>query len=216
MGFYISKRNIIKHYVRKNCDIFVIYYFFRKLNYYSEENQNSILKQLLLRYENISLFQILYDNGLKIESIESLNPYYYSLLNGTSTNMLIQLFKNNIPLPKGYWAYIFESIAEKKIKAEKDFLLYLDDKDFIINENTKESVWNIILKTKSYDLIKYLPDDFYKPYVLDGKSIIDQLIISENFEILNNIKEKIFKLVNKNEELYPLWETLIKKRNILI
>lgn len=183
-----------------------------KLNYYSEENQNSILKQLLLRYENISLFQILYDNGLKIESIESLNPYYYSLLKGTSTNMLIQLlFKNNIPLPKGYWAYIFESIAEKKIKAEKDFLLYLDDKDFIINENTKESVWNIILKTKSYDLIKYLPDDFYKPYVLDGKSIIDQLIISENFEILNNIKEKIFKLVNKNEELYPLWETLIKK-----
>lgn len=182
------------------------------LNHYEENTQNSILKQLLLRYENISLFQILYDNGLKIESIESLNPYYYALLNGTSSNMLIQLlFKNNIPLPKGYWAYIFESIAEKKIKAEKDFLLYLNDKDFIINENTKESVWNIILKTKSYDLIKYLSDDCYKPYVLDGKSIIDQIIISENFEILNNIKEKIFKLVNKNEELYPLWETLIKK-----
>lgn len=182
-----------------------------KLNHYSEESQNSILKQLLLRYENNSLFQIFYDNGLKFESVEGLNPYYYSLLNGTSTNMLTQLlFKNKIPLPKGYWSYIFESISKGAIKEERDFLLYSDEKDFIVNEKTKESVWHIILKTKKYDLIKYLSDDFYKPYILNGKTILDYMVEKNDFSLIKELGFKIIKLLESTEDISNVLSHIIK------
>ena len=191
-----------------------------KLNKYNERTQNSILKQVLLRYENNALLQIFIDNGLKIESIEGLNPYYYNLLNGKSTNMLIQmLYQNNIPVPKGYWSYIFENMANGKIDKTKDYLLYFPDKEFIINEYTQECVWNVMINHKQYELITYIPEEFYKPHKVNEKSIFEVMVEKKDFKLIHHIGTKMINLLEPDEEVSDMLCVLFhtkESRDILI
>lgn len=190
-----------------------------KINEYNQETQNSVLKQLLLRYENVSVFKILLNYGLIITDIEGLNPYYYVLSNGTaiasssySNNVTVQfLHTNGVPLPNHYWSYVFNGIIKEKIKPEKNYLLTLHDKEFILSNKTKLSVWNSIIRRKKYDLIKYLSEDMYKPYTIENKTLVRELLNNNDLLFLATVRGKVLKLVDDETELYKLWDDFLSK-----
>lgn len=181
-----------------------------KLNEYNQATQNSVLKQLLLRYENSALYQILVDHGLIITDVEALNPYYYTLLNGTSSNVTVQLLHSHYEiLPENIWSYVFNGIVDGKVKPERDYLLKLKNKQFIVDSKQKLSVWNRIIRSKKYNLINYLSDDMYKPYTVENKTLVDELLQNNDLLFLTKVREKILKLVDNETELYKLWNATL-------
>lgn len=184
-----------------------------KLNAYDEENQNSILKQLLIRYENNSLFEIFHENGLKFIAVEGLNPYYYTLLKGTSTNMTVQLlYKLNVTLPKGYWSYLFNAILNEKIDKERNFLLSLPQKEFIVNKNTQDNVWSAMIKSEKYDLLLTIPKEFYKPAKVKNKSIFDLMVEKNNFTLVKKLGIDFIKLLESNEDILNVLSYMVKNK----
>ena len=184
----------------------------QKLNEYDEHNQSSILKETILRYENLENLKLLISNGLKVVNVEGLNPYFYILKHSTSVNLMIQFLElSGVALPKRYWSYVFNGINNNTLKEDRNYLLSLPNKKFIVDSKTKESVWHKIIKSKKYSMLKYIPVEFYKPYQLNDKSIIDFIIEHKNYTILDELKEDVFKLVEKEEELYKIWEAYLKQ-----
>jgi ATP-dependent Lon protease len=186
----------------------------KKLNEYDEHTQSSVLKACILKYENLKNLKSLMNNGLKIINIEGLNPYFYILKHSTSVNLIIQFLEvNALPLPKKYWSYVFNGINNNNINEERDYLLSLSDKEFIVDNKNKECVWHKIIKSKKYSMLKYIPVEFYKPYQLNEKSIVDFIIEHKNYSILDELKEDIFKLVEKEDELYKIWNICLTEQS---
>lgn len=183
-----------------------------KLNHYNEYEKTSILKETLISRENILCLDVLLKNGLEPTSVEGLNPYYYVLHNSNydiNNDILSKLHELNIPLPENYWSYVFYGITENKINFQNDYLLTLKDKKFILNDHNEESVWHVIIKNNTYGMIDYIPNEFYKPYKLKNKDIIDYLIDMGHIGIHNlifHLKGKIFLLIEKNDDLLKYWQ----------
>ena len=187
-----------------------------KLNFYNQENNTSILKLLLKFCKNNLLLKTLHNKGMDFLNVEGLNPYYYVLKNSDSINLTIEtLYSLKVPLPKNYWSYVFKEIIYGRLNEEKNFLLKLQDKQFIVDNDTKECVWNLIIKNKAYHVIRFIPKEFYKPYTLNKKTLLEEIIDANDFLFVAYLDNNIMKLLDNEKDIIKLLSYLFRdKKNI--
>ncbi len=187
-----------------------------KLNFYNQENNTSVLKLLLNFYVNSSLLKLLHNKGMDFVNVEGLNPYYYVLKNSDTTDLTIEILLDlKVPLPKNYWSYVFKEIIYGRLEQGQTFLLKLQDKQFIVDNDTKECVWNLIIKNKAYYLIQFIPKEFYKPYTLNKKTLFEEIIEANDFHLIYYLENNVIKLLNNEKDIIQLLVSLLKsKENI--
>ena len=200
--YYIQISNIL-------IDGLINFISVEKLNEYNQETKISVLKHLYSSQLNFSLIKHFKNKGLIISDVEGLNPYYYVLNNSNSTHFIIESLLNlNVPLPKNYWSYLFKEISYNRINANTDYLLNFKDKNFIIDGDTEESVWDLIIKNKSYNLIKFIPEEFYKATKNNG--LLNKLMDVNNFEIIKILKKETVKLLKNEDDFLKLISKLLE------
>ncbi len=189
-----------------------------KLNFYNQEEKESILYYLLRSYLNVQFLSLFHKKGLNIIDLDGLNPYYFAVRNSYSSSttfVLETLLSLKIPLPKHYWSYIFKRVSYEKQYDCNQFLLNLRDKEFIVDDETKECVWNLVIKHKSYQLIQFIPEEFYQNYTLNGKSLSQEIIVLNDFDFLHHLKFDLNKLIPHTKDIIQLFLSLFQvKENV--
>lgn len=186
------------------------------LNSYDIVNNESILSLIIPYYDSYFLLPILIKNGLIVDNINGIHVFYYLLnkcSNKSLTNVQLQylLGLDIIPPPK-CWTNILKMVCLNKVDCHNVIaLLKLQEKEFIIDEKTKECIWHLIIKnhTHTFELPKYIPSEFYKPYVLNNNNLVDYLILYKNISFAALIKNDIYLLLENKKDIYRYWNFII-------
>lgn len=191
------------------------------LNSYDIVNNESILSLIIPYYDNYFLLPTLIKNGLIVDNINGVHVFYYllntfrneSLINKGILNVQLQyLIGLNITPPPKCWTNVFKMVCLATFDCHQVItLLKIKEKEFIVDEKTKECIWHLIIKNDihDYQLPKYIPPEFYKPYVLNNNNIVDYLILYKNISFAAFVKNDIYLLLEKKEDVYRYWNFII-------